>query len=228
MALFALGAAAFWTATAGGWTSWNFRLFYLSGGVLTVPVLAVGTVYLLAGQRIGDRVALAIALIGAFAAGVIFTEPFHTALDPGRLNAGREVFGLGPRLFAAVGSGLGALAVIVGAVWSAARLLRIGRRPGATPTGSVTSPGRLAASNVAIALGTLLISFKRPFVELSGSDETGFALALTLGLSVIFAGFLLASTRRARPVPPRSEPAATEPPADHDETRSLAGARSSA
>lgn len=203
MVLFAGGAAAFWSATGGGWTTWNFRLFYVLGGVLTVPVLALGTVYLLAGQRIGDRVAAIVALIGAYATGVVFTEPLRRGLDPARLNEGRELFGLGPRLFAAVGSGLGASVVIGGALWSALSLARAGRRPGsAARSRPGASPARLAASNVAIAVGTLLISFKRPFVQLTGSDETGFAVALTLGLAVIFVGFLLASTRgRTRPEP---------------------------
>ena len=195
MALFAVGALAYFSGVANGWQPWSFKLFYLAGGVLTVPVLAVGTIYLLGGRRLGDRVALAVALVGSFSVGVVLTAPLLRPLDPDRLNAGREVLGVGPRILAAVGSGLGATVVIAGALWSAWRLWRSGRRPGADAAGAPpAAAGRVAAANVAIAAGTLLISVKRPFEVLTGSDETGFALALSVGLAVMFAGFLLAST----------------------------------
>jgi hypothetical protein len=212
MALFATGALAFFFGIALGWAEWSFKLFYLLGGVLTVPVLALGTVYLLAGERTGDRVALATALLGAFAAGVVLASPLRAPLDPDRLNSGKEVLGLGPRLFAAVGSGLGATVVIVGALWSAWRLLRGRNRPG--QGGRAVVPSRVAGANVLIALGTLVISLKRPFEILTRSDETGFAVALSVGLAVMFAGFLLASlpARAARSTPaampgPRVAPA---------------------
>lgn len=186
MALFALAAAAFALAVATGWSSWSFRVFYLLGGILTVPVLALGTVYLLCPRRLADRLAIATALAGAFAAGVVATAPFKITLAAHRLNEGREVFGVGPRALAAVGSGLGAVVVIGGALWSAVLLLRR----------STLRARPLAVANLLIALGTVLISFKRPFVELTGSDETGFALALSVGLAVIFSGFLTASATR--------------------------------
>ena len=192
MALFALGALAYFSGVATGWRPWTFKAFYLAGGVLTVPVLALGTVYLLGGRRLGDRVTLTVALIGAFATGVVLAAPLERPLDPDHLNAGREVLGVGPRILAAVGSGLGATVVIAGALWSAWRLWRGRARPGARG-GAPQGAGRLVAANVAIAMGTLLISVKRPFEVITGSDETGFALALSVGLAVMFAGFLLAS-----------------------------------
>ena len=69
MALFAAGALAYFFGVALGWRPWSFKAFYLLGGVLTVPVLALGTIYLLIGRRWGDRLALATALVGAFASG---------------------------------------------------------------------------------------------------------------------------------------------------------------
>jgi hypothetical protein len=202
MALFAAGALAFFFGVGLGWDAWSFKLFYLLGGVLTVPVLALGTVYLLAGQRVGDRIALATALVGTFAVGVVLASPLRAPLDPDRLNSGKELLGLGPRLLAAVGSGLGATVVIVGALWSAWRLRRGRNRPG--QGGRAVVPTRVAGANVLIALGTLVISLKRPFEIVTGSDETGFAVALSVGLAVMFAGFLLASL----PAPAaRTEPA---------------------
>jgi hypothetical protein len=191
MACFAIGAGAFFLATATGWTSPLFRVFYLFGGVLTVPVLSLGTCYLLGSRRVADRLALGVALAGAFAAGVIVTAPLRVPLQPDRLNEGKEVFGVLPRLLAAVGSGVGALVVIVGALWSAWRLAR-GRRRSPIAV-------RLCAANVLIALGTLLVSAKGPFVALTGSDEIGFAFALAAGLALIFAGFLVAAAPAAAP-----------------------------
>ena len=75
MALFAAGALAYFFGVALGWRPWSFKAFYLLGGVLTVPVLALGTIYLLIGRRWGDRLALATALVGAFASGVIVSAP---------------------------------------------------------------------------------------------------------------------------------------------------------
>lgn len=203
MALFAAGALAFFFGVSLGWSPWSFKLFYLLGGVLTVPVLALGTMYLLAGQRWGNRLSLATALVGAFAVGVVLEAPLQHPLDPDRLNSGKEVLGIGPRLLAAVGSGLGATVVIVGAVWSAWRVARGRSRPGTGGPAAVAT--RIAGANVLIALGTLLISLKRPFEVVTGSDESGFALALTVGLAVMFAGFLLAA------LPARQRVAAAQP-----------------
>ena len=49
-------SAALWVAEAAGWSSPSFRAFYLFGAILNVPWLALGTVFLLAGRRIGDGV----------------------------------------------------------------------------------------------------------------------------------------------------------------------------
>lgn len=191
MLCFAAGAGAFFFATAVGWNSFLFRLFYLFGGVLTVPVLALGTCYLLGSRRLADRLALGVALLGAFSAGVVLTAPLRIPLADDRLNEGREVFGVLPRVLAAGGSALGAAVVIIGALWSAIRLLRHGR--------GMAASRRLAGSNALIALGTVVISAKGPFVALTGSDEIGFAVALASGLAVMFGGFLVAASRPGRP-----------------------------
>src|ERR1700730_15794036 len=67
--LFAVAAGAPPPRAQGGWSGAVFRVFYLCGAIVNVPVLALGTVYLLAGSRVGDRVALAVGGFSAFAAG---------------------------------------------------------------------------------------------------------------------------------------------------------------
>ena len=70
-------------------------MFYLFGGVLNVPFLALGTVFLLAGPVIGRRVA-GVSLVSAFAAGVISSHRSSTrAADV--FPTGKDHFGVLPR-----------------------------------------------------------------------------------------------------------------------------------
>src|SRR5690348_1155250 len=76
LAMFAVAAAAMAAGAQGGWSGPVFRVFYLFGAIVNVPVLALGTVYLLGGQRRGDRAAAGVAMGAAFSAGVIVMAPF--------------------------------------------------------------------------------------------------------------------------------------------------------
>ena len=67
LALFALASAALATAASTGWDLGTFRVFYLLGAVLNVPWLALGTIYLLGGRLIGDRVRAGLVLFTAVA-----------------------------------------------------------------------------------------------------------------------------------------------------------------
>ena len=55
-------------------------------------------------------------------------------------------------------------------------------------------PGRLAAANALIALGTLVLSSGGLVQGIVGHDEA-FALTLAVGITVIYVGFVLASGR---------------------------------
>src|SRR4051812_31306326 len=135
--MFSLASAALAAGAAGGWNGPGFRLFFFFGAIANVPFLALGTIYLLAGPRSGDRWAAAITLATAFAAGVIAVAPFVAAIPAHQLPQGSDVFGPLPRILAATASAAGALVVIGGAVWSAIRR-------------------RLVVGNLLIATGTLL------------------------------------------------------------------------
>jgi hypothetical protein len=107
------------------------------------------------------------------------------------LPQGKDVFGLGPRIMAAVGSGVGATVLIVGALWSVWTLLRSRRRPaaGATPT---IAPGRLAVTNVLIAVGSFVLGLGGVFF--TGNDaELAFGVFLVAGITLLFIGFLVSS-----------------------------------
>ena len=94
-----------------------------------------------------------------------------------------------PRALAGIGSGVGAVVLFGGAVWSAVTLLRASRRPGGT---EVPRAKALAGGNALIALGTLVLSSGGLVQGVIGHDEA-FALSLAVGISVIYAGFVVAS-----------------------------------
>ena len=197
LVFFALGSFALWWAEARGWSLASFRLFFLAGAVLNVPWLALGTVYLLAGPRVGDRVRTWLIALSGAAAGVVFTAPASTSdLSGVELPKGSDLFGVAPRVFAAVGSGVAAIVIIGGAVWSIVRMLR-GRQPATSGTHrQVIDVRRSASGNALIAIGTLVLSASGTFAGRLGADRA-FAITLLAGIVVLFAGFLVASARPA-------------------------------
>ena len=51
LGLFCAAAGALWWGAGIGWTLPAFRIFYLLGAVLNVPILALGTIYLLSSDH---------------------------------------------------------------------------------------------------------------------------------------------------------------------------------
>ncbi|HEX7168224.1 MAG TPA: hypothetical protein VF230_14690 [Acidimicrobiales bacterium] len=184
---FAIASFALAAGAALGWDDVSFRVFYLFGAIVNVPFLALGTVYLLGSQRRGDGWAAAVSLLAAFAAGVVLSTPLRADIPAHELVQGSEVFGPLPRVLAAVCSGVGALVIFGGAAVSAWRYRR----------------GRMLWANVLIAAGTLVLSSSGLFNSVLGEMDA-FAVSLTIGISVIFAGFLVATSGGA---PPGAAPA---------------------
>jgi hypothetical protein len=177
LAMFSVASGCLAAGAEAGWSPVLFRLFWFFGAIANVPVLALGTIYLLFGRRAGDRSALAVAVGVAFAAGVVAAAPLRGAIPVDELPQGSEVFGPLPRVLAAVASGGGALVVIAGAVWSAVRYRR----------------GRMVAANALIALGTA-VTGASGLLNSVLDEMTAFAVFLVAGVVIIFAGFLVAST----------------------------------
>jgi hypothetical protein len=185
LALFALASAALATGVSTGWDQGTFRVFFLLGAILNVPWLALGTVYLLAGDRAGRLTRNGLVVFSAFAAGVMFSTPLHGEISGQAIPVGKDHLDALPRALAGVGSGVGALVLLGGAVWSAVRYARMRSAPGAA---------RLCASNVLIASGTLVLSSGGLLQGIVGKDEA-FAISLAVGIVVIYAGFVVASGR---------------------------------
>lgn len=195
MLLFALGSLAMWFGESVGWTAFGFRVFFLSGAVLNVAWLALGTIYLLAGRRVGDTVKSWLIAWSSFATGVVLFAPLKTSVSGHELPTGREVFGGFSRALAAIGSGMPALVIIGGAIWSAWRIVR--RSESTKGSRPVDSPARLAGGNLLIALGTIVLSGSGSLAGRFGKDQA-FAITLLAGVAILFAGFLVAGNAFAR------------------------------
>src|SRR3954468_4389568 len=175
LALFSVAALAGALAQSGDPTETEYRVFYLLGGIVNVAVLALGTILIVA-PRAG-RVALAlVVLLAAVSAYAVWTTPvdLRVALASGRGFPDGSL----PRILAAVGSGVGSLVLIGGALWSAWVFLR--RRHN----------GRRALSNIVIAIGVIVVAAGGTVTFTGGTG----ILELTnlAGVAVMFAGFLLA------------------------------------
>lgn len=198
LALFALGSAALAVGVSTGWDNGTFRLFYLFGAVLSVPWLAMGTVHLLIRPRIAHRIEIGLIFLSGLAVGALLTAPMATVHGTA-IPVGKDVFGVFPRVLAAVGSGVGAVVIVIGAVVSAVRFARDRTAPG---------NGGRALANVLIAAGTLILSSGGLLQGVAGKDEA-FVLSLASGISVIYAGFLVAAraTGSRSPRPAAAAPA---------------------
>jgi hypothetical protein len=162
-----------------------------------------------------------------YAAGVMTVAPLLAPVPEDGLPKGSDLFGPLPRILAAVGSGVGALVVVGGAVLSAWRLWR-GRSRSAVASAPVVAPRRLALGNLVIALGTLVLSGSGTLAGRVGELEA-FELTLLIGVSLLFVGFLLATSAGSEvsagsstsrrpslvPVPPRSAEGAPQDLAAH-------------
>jgi hypothetical protein len=200
--LFALGAGALWWAEARGWSGPTFRVFFLAGAILNVPWLALGTVYLVAGTATGHRVRAWLVFLSGLAVGVMVSTPLKGAVPADELPEGRELFGALPRVLAAVGSGVSAIVILAGALWTTWQFLRTRSAP----------PGRVAG-NLLIAAGTLVLSASGTLAGRLGEDRS-FIVTLLVGIVILFAGFLVAGTRPARSVSRTATPSHELQPVD--------------
>ena len=173
-------------------------MFFLFGAILNVPWLALGTVYLLFGSTVGNRVRIWLIGLSGAAVGVVLSAPTKSdltasGLEAGSLPKGSDLFGVAPRVFAAVGSGVAALVIIIGAIWSIVRLVR-GRVPAlGAHQRQIGSARRTAGGNALIAIGTLVLSASGSLAARLG-EERAFIVTLLVGVVILFSGFLVASS----------------------------------
>src|SRR5512132_2801917 len=110
LAAYALASAALAWGAAAGWDDRAFRVYYLSGGLLTAPLLGFGSL-LFAGWRPALPLAL---LYAGLAAGIAISVPLTAHVTGSSIAAAQDHLDLVPaRLVALLGNSLGTIAVVV-------------------------------------------------------------------------------------------------------------------
>jgi hypothetical protein len=108
---YAVAAAALAWGAAHGWDRPSFRVYYLAGGLLTAPLLGIGSL-LLWGRNWAAPIGLA--YVG-LAFGVALAMPVHGSFGDG-IPAAQDHLDWLPRVVAIAGNSLGTLAVVVVAI----------------------------------------------------------------------------------------------------------------
>lgn len=191
LALFTAACVALSIGTSTAWDEPTFRIFYLSGAVLNVPWLALGTVTTIASPTVARKARSFLLFFTGLAVGGVLVAPLLRPLPASGIPSGKELFGALPRILAAVGSGMGAVVIIGGAIASA-WAVRSTREPEAK---------RRMISNVLIALGTLILAAGGSLQGLLGKDQA-FVTCTALGIAVIAIGTRRSSAGRVIPAGP--------------------------
>lgn len=160
---YAVAAAAIAWGEAAGWDARAFRVYYVTGALLTAPLLGAGSL-LLAGVRRAGPVALAYA---GLAVGAALAMPVHGVFAAHGIPAAQDhlVF-LPARLLAILANALGTIAVVAVAL----RSLR--RRP---------------LGNALIVLG---VAAAATGSGLAGLGASGTAAGIAVGAALLYAGFV--------------------------------------
>lgn len=197
IALLAFSIASFAGAMGliGGWTPSWFRTYYLFGAIVNVPLLGLGTIYLLGPRLLGHVMAAIVGASCLYAAGAVFSGPIDVAalaVSDGFPDSG-DVLPESVRSLSRIFSSAGALVVLGGALWSAARFIR----------SSDEAHRPVAMANVLIAAGTLVVAGASRFARL-GLDVL-FGFFLLFGISIMFVGFLRSRAGTSSPEVPAAE-----------------------
>ncbi len=195
-------AAATWALFAGlavGWSSFNFRVFYLFGAILNVLFLALGAAYLVLGHRVAGGL---LVVFGAFSAGAgaaTFGARFVTPLPDAGVPEGIEMFQTiadgalaSPRLWALIGNTVGTVLLLALALYTVARFWRANRG--------------LAYGNLLIVGGTVAPVIGGSLTALG--DGGGLALSLLAGAALLWAGYRVAGRARITPASAAGAPPA--------------------
>jgi hypothetical protein len=137
---YAVASAALAWGAASGWNDAVFRVYYLCGGLLTAPLLGIGSL-LLVGRRWAAPLGL---LYVGLAVGVAVAAPLTSPVSGDSIPEAQQHLDFLPaRLLAVLGNTAGTIAVIVVA------LLSIRRRP--VGNGLIVAGVALAAAGSGVA-----------------------------------------------------------------------------
>jgi hypothetical protein len=188
--LFAIASATQVFADAsGGWTVVQARVYYLTGAVLNVVFLGLGTMYLLFSRRVATVALILTLIFSAISVYVLLTVP----LDAGALTRGqavdwRAVFGsdTSHTWLAALGSGVGSVVVVAGALYSGFNFWR----------------KRIMKSRMfgvfLLAAGTFIVAAGGTLKGLMNNDHFLYP-SMALGVIIMFIGYLQSIRPTAAP-----------------------------
>ena len=174
LAAYALASAALAWGAAAGWDDANFRLYYLFGGLLTAPLLGVGSLLL-----VRRRAALPVGLLYVgLAVGVAAAAPVHGAFTGSGIPSAQDHLDVWPaRVVAIAGNSLGTLAVVAVAI--------------STFRGRPLGNALILAGVAVAALGSAL----------AGLGEAETAVFIAIAVVLLYSGFV-APRRGSRPAEP--------------------------
>lgn len=180
ISMFAVATWALFVGMTFGWTGATYRTFYLFGAILNIPILALGSMFLVVGKKSGHGMTIAIGALAATSTTLTLTIPFENPLP--RSGVPEHIFGLGftPRLFAIIGGAAGSTILVALALTS---LIRFWKRQRAIVWGN----GLILGGVIAAAWGG---------TGLALGAGGGFALSLLLAVGLIWAGYRVASGKR--------------------------------
>ncbi len=178
--MFALATWALFAGVTFGWTGGYYRTFFLLGAILNIPFLALGSMFLVVGKRSGHTMTIFLAAFTAISTTMTLTAPFQRSLPETGIPHDMFATGFSPRLFAAIGGGTGATILIALAVVSLVRFWKKSRH--------------LVWGNALILAGTLAAAYGG--TALAVGDGSVFALSLLVAVSLIWAGYRVASGGR--------------------------------
>jgi len=171
LAAYAAASGALAWGAAAGWGDEAFRVYYLFGGLLTAPLLGVGSL-LLAGRRWAAPLGL---VYSGLAVGVALAVPLTAPVAGDSIPEAQEHLDFVPaRLVAVLGNTLGTLAVV------AIALLTIRRRP---------------LGNALILAGVAVAAAGSGLAGTGVAETAGFVAVAAL---LLYGGFVAPSTRRDR------------------------------
>lgn len=183
LAMFSLASLAAAIAILGNWTTAWFRVYYLFGAIVNVPVLALGTVYLLTPRALAHAAAAVVAAASVVAAALVVSADLNAAaLAVDGIPPGAEVVPDSIRALSRYYSYTGFAVVLAGTLWSAWRLMG---------TTSVHAR-RFAQANGLIAAGVVVNALAGAFARYG--QGTVFAVGLLAGVVVMYLGFLKTQT----------------------------------
>ena len=179
--LFALAAACQASVDiSGAWSPLLARTYYLAGAVLNVAFLGLGTMYLLFNRRVAN-IALALMLVfTVISVYVLATVPLNMQVLAGSHQADwKSVFkpSIGPSLLAGIGSGLGSVIVIAGALWSGWTFWR-----------KRIMKHRMIGVFL-LAAGTFIVAFGGTLKGLMNNDDYLYP-TMAVGVVIMFVGYL--------------------------------------